>query len=392
VWPESDEAPHPLKTGLTTGCCATACSIAAAYHLLANTKITAADVTLPKNKVVQLTIIKLSEISSQCTRADVIKDAGDDPDATHGATVFVELSLSKQAGIKFKAAKGVGTVTRAGLSLAIGEPAINPVPRKMITEHLQHIAKKTHYHGGFIVAVGVENGEKIALKTMNARLGILGGLSILGVSGIVRPFSCSAYIASIYQGIDVATANGYRHLAATTGNRSEAAIKDYYQLPDIALIEMGDFVGAVISQVKKVQAGQKVTVMDKLTICGGFGKLSKLAMGKWNLHSQASSIDFNFLAQLAQNQGACASVMKKVTLANTSIEALTICFAAKIDLAAAVCQAAYEQVNAKLPAHTELDIWTIDRQGALIGYAGSAELTCFEHTCLEDSHIEGKQQ
>ena len=365
MWPESDETPRPLKTGLTTGCCATACSVAAAHYLLANIKMDNAQVVLPKGQLVSLAIVNYQRISANTVRADVIKDAGDDPDATHGATVFVELSLSDKLGIEFRAAKGVGTVTRAGLALAVGEPAINPVPRSMMTEHLQHIAEITHYTGGFIVAVGVENGEEIALKTMNARLGILGGLSILGVSGIVRPFSCSAYIASIYQGIDVATVNGYRHIAASTGNRSEAAIKDYYQLPDIALIEMGDFVGAVIAQVKKVK------VLDKLTICAGFGKVSKLAMGKWNLHSQASSIDLNFLGQLAQEQGASASVVKKITLANTSIEALSICFTAKIDLATCVCQAAYQQVKAKLPQHTELEIWTIDRQGALIGYAAA---------------------
>lgn len=367
MWPESDETPRPLKTGLTTGCCATACSVAAAHYLLANIEMSKAEVILPKGKLVSLEIVNCQRISASAVRTAVIKDAGDDPDATHGATVFVELSLTEKAGIEFRAAQGVGTVTRAGLSLAVGEPAINPVPRKMMSEHLQHIAKTTHYSGGFIVAVGVENGEKIALNTMNGRLGILGGLSILGVTGIVRPFSCSAYIASIYQGIDVATVNGYRHIAASTGNRSEAAIKDYYQLPDIALIEMGDFVGAVIAQVKKVK------ILDKLTICAGFGKVSKLAMGKWNLHSQASSIDLNFLAQLAQDIGASVSVVKDISLANTSIEALSICFTAKIDLATYVCHAAYEQVKAKLPANTELEIWTIDRQGALIGYAGPEE-------------------
>jgi len=364
VWPESEEAPRPLKTGLTTGCCATACSVAAAHYLFNDVKMNKAEVTLPKGQRVSLSIVNYQRISEYAVRTDVIKDAGDDPDATHGATVFVELYLSKQIGIEFRAAKGVGTVTRAGLSLAVGEPAINPVPRKMITEHIEHIAENNGYRGGFIVAVGVENGEEIALKTMNGRLGILGGLSILGVTGIVRPFSCSAYIASIYQGIDVATINGYRHIAASTGNRSEAAIKDYYQLPDIALIEMGDFVGAVIAQVKKVKT------VNKLSICAGFGKVSKLAMGKWNLHSQASSIDLNFLAQLAQQQGATANIMKEITAANTSIEALAICFTAKIDLANIVCQTAYKQVKAKLPQGTELEIWTIDRQGALIGYAG----------------------
>ena len=364
MWPESDDSPQPLRSGLTTGTCATACSVAAAFQLLAKTQMEVAEVTLPKGRVVHLPIVDINELSSDCMRADVIKDAGDDPDATHGATVFVELSLVKQEGITFQAAKGVGTVTRKGLLLDVGEPAINPVPRKMITEHLESIAKQLNYHGGFNVAIGIENGEEIALKTMNGRLGILGGLSILGTTGIVRPFSCSAYIASIYQGIDVASANGCTHLAATTGNRSEEAIKAYYQLPDISLIEMGDFVGAVISQLNKV------TGITKLSLCAGFGKMSKLAMGKWNLHSQSSSIDLNFLAQLAVSAGADELLATKVSSANTSIEALDLCNMAKIDLGTLVCQEAFKKLSAKLPQHTKVELWAINRQGDLIAHAG----------------------
>ena len=369
MWPESDDSPQPLKTGLTTGCCATACSIAAAYQLLSKAQTQVAEVTLPKGKVVHLPIVNISEVSADCIRADVIKDAGDDPDATHGATVYVELSLISDKGIVFQAAKGVGTVTRKGLLLAVGEPAINPVPRKMICEHLESIAKQLNYSGGFNVAIGVENGEEIALKTMNGRLGILGGLSILGTTGIVRPFSCSAYIASIYQGIDVASANGQTHLAATTGNRSEEAIKGYYQMPDISLIEMGDFVGAVISQLNKV-AGIK-----KLSLCAGFGKMSKLAMGKWNLHSQASTIDLTFLAQLAKEAGAEENVINSICSANTSIEALEICMTAKIDLATLVCQQALGKLSAKLPKTIVIEMWTINRYGELIGFAGNSQVT-----------------
>ena len=368
MWPESDESSRPLRTGLTTGCCATACCVAAAYKLLGDIHTTDASVILPKGKIVQLAIIAYHSLSSQSLRADVIKDAGDDPDATHGATVFVELTLINEPNIVFAAAKGVGMVTREGLSLAVGEPAINPVPRKMMTDHLKNIAKEYNYNGGFNVAVGVENGEQIALKTMNGRLGIIGGLSILGVSGIVRPFSCAAYIASIYQGIDVATVNGYKHIIASTGNRSEDAMRAYYQQPDIALIEMGDFVGAVLTHVKKVN------VVDKLTLCAGFGKMSKLAMGKWNLHSGASSIDFNFLADLAKSKGATASLIEKIIAANTSIEALQLCKLERIDLATLICESAFKHVRKKVPNTTALELWTIDRQGALIGYTGDISI------------------
>lgn len=368
MWPESDEQVKPLRTGLTTGCCATACCVAAAHHLLKNICMDSVNVTLPKGKIVDLAIVAHHVLAEQTTcvkqtvRADVIKDAGDDPDVTHGATIFVELSLSDQAGVHFHAAKGVGTVTRDGLALAIGEPAINPVPRQMMTEHLTAIAASCDYAGGFNVAVGVENGEAIALKTMNGRLGIVGGLSILGVSGIVRPFSCSAYIASIFQGMDVATTNGFRHIAASTGNRSEAAIKAHYQLPDIALIEMGDFVGAVLQHSKKVP-------LDKISFCGGFGKISKLAMGKWNLHSKESSIDFPFLAQLACQLGADTVLENKILSSNTSIEALKHCSEQHIDLALAICESALAQLRQKIPTAIEIEVWVINRQGDMIAHA-----------------------
>ena len=255
-------------------------------------------------------------------------------------------------------------VTKSGLPIPAGEPAINPVPRLMMTEHLTALAEHFNYCGGFEVAVGVVNGEQIALKTMNGRLGILGGLSILGVSGIVRPFSCSAYISSIFQGIDVAASNGFSHIAASTGNSSEAAIKDYYRLPDTALIEMGDFAGAVIKQLNKV-------AMTKLSVCGGIGKISKLAQGKWNLHSKAASIDFNFFAQLALELGGDHILEQKIINANTTIEVLQHCYEVKIDLATVICQHAYQQLRAKLPQSLAVEVWAINRQGQLIGFGGA---------------------
>jgi cobalt-precorrin-5B (C1)-methyltransferase len=255
MWPESEEKPKKLRTGLTTGCCATACAVAAAKLLLGNSrqedfkgsaKIHASlvSVKLPKGKMVQLDVNSYF-LTPHTVLASTIKDAGDDPDVTHGASVFVELSLTQKPEVTFRAGAGVGEVTREGLLLAVGEPAINPVPRKMISEHINQIAQENGFGGGFDVVVGVKGGEALALKTMNPRLGIVGGLSVLGTTGIVRPFSCSAYIASIHQGIDVAKANGFEHIAASTGNASEMAIRDIYQLPQMALIEMGDFVGAV---------------------------------------------------------------------------------------------------------------------------------------------------
>lgn len=377
MWPESKEQQTKLRTGLTTGTCATACCVAAAIALFSSNKKQPkyVDISLPKGHLVQLEIASYFPLEAGI-RTTTIKDAGDDPDVTHGATIFVELRFTEKSGVVFKAAKGVGVVTKTGLLLDVGEAAINPVPRKMITEHLFELAQQHGYKGGFIVAVGVENGVEIAQKTMNPRLGIIGGLSILGTSGIVRPFSCAAYIASIHQGIDVARANGLTHIAATTGNTSEAAIKDYYAdssvaepLDDMALIEMGDFVGAVLKHIRKAES--QVPQLKKVSFCGGFGKLTKLANEHLDLNSRVSSIDFKQLAELAEQQGASESLQQRILMANTSLEALNLCRVEQIDLAQQVCKQALSFVRGYLPKHIVIEIWAIDRQGEFVGHVTS---------------------
>jgi len=365
MWPESSEKVKPLRTGLTTGCCATACCVAAAQTLLSEPQDFArkVEVNLPKGQLVSLDILAYEEIENGLC-VSTIKDAGDDPDATHGATIFVALTLVANKGVVFAAGEGVGTVTKTGLVLAIGEPAINPVPRKMMTEHLQAIAQRLDYHGGFRVTIGVKGGQQIALKTMNPRLGILGGLSILGTTGIVRPFSCAAYIASIHQGIDVARANGFTHIAATTGNASETAIKGHYHLDETALIEMGDFIGALLKHVRKVE--NSTAQLTKLSICGGFGKLSKLANGHMDLNSRVSSIDFIMLADTAAELGASPELLEKIKNANTSIEAMNLCNLEGIALAQSICHKAHIFCRKYIANHMELEIWAINRKGEFV--------------------------
>lgn len=370
MWPESAEKPTPLRTGLTTGTCATACCVAAAQALFAQRQDRTVNVTLPKGKQVDLTIEDYA-LSESSVRTSTIKDAGDDPDATHGATIFVELTLCAEQGVHFSAAEGVGTVTRTGLLLDVGEPAINPVPRKMMTEHLAGFAETYHYQGGFVVSVGVINGAQIAEKTMNPRLGILGGISILGTTGIVRPFSCAAYIASIHQGVDVARANGITHIAATTGNASEDAIKAHYQLDDMALIEMGDFVGAVLKHVRKVEQSG-ATKLTKLSLCGGFGKISKLAQRHMDLNSRVSSIDLPALTDLAVSLGANAELEDSMIQANTSVEALKFAQQAGLPLADAICAQALAFARTYIPSHIALEVWAIDRRGHFVGHAADA--------------------
>jgi len=361
---ETAEQPAPLRSGYTTGSCATATCLAAARLLLGGEVNDAVEIVLPKGKRVQMRL-EFCRAFADGAEAGTIKDAGDDPDVTHGALVFSQVRLSTQTGVRFAAGPGVGTVTRPGLVLEVGEPAINPVPRKMITEHLQQLAEQAGYSGGFEVTLGIEGGEALALKTMNPRLGILGGLSILGTSGIVRPFSCAAYIASIHQGIDVAKTNGYLHIAACTGNASEDTMREVYDLPEIALIEMGDFVGAVLKHLRKVP-------VEKLSICGGFGKISKLAAGHMDLHSRHSSIDLPQLAEWAAAVGADAALQQGIREANTSQQALAMASAAGVALGDAVCQHALEFACSVVPAQIQVEVFAIDRQGRIVGRAGVA--------------------
>ncbi|GLO30281.1 cobalt-precorrin-5B C(1)-methyltransferase [Pseudomonas putida] len=359
---ETREQPAPLRSGLTTGSCATATSLAAARLLLGGESNDAVSITLPKGKVVQMRL-EFCRLTSQGAEAGTLKDAGDDPDVTHGALLYSQVRLLAEPGIRFVAGSGVGTVTRPGLVLAVGEPAINPVPRRMISEHLQRLADECSYPGGFEVTVNVQGGEQLALKTMNPRLGILGGLSILGTSGIVRPFSCAAYIASIHQGIDVAHTNGYTHIAACTGNASEDTMRRVYGLPEIALIEMGDFVGAVLKHLRKVP-------VPRLTLCGGFGKISKLAAGHMDLHSRHSSIDLPQLAGWAADIGADAALQASIITANTSQQALALAHAAGIPLGDAVCAHALAFARSVVPAQVQVEVFAIDRQGGIVGRAG----------------------
>ncbi len=357
---ETAEQPAPLRSGLTTGSCATATSLAAARLLLTGQALDAAQITLPKGKQVEMRL-EFCRLLDEGAEAGTLKDAGDDPDVTHGALLYSQVRLIDD-GIRFVAGEGVGTVTRPGLVLGVGEPAINPVPRRMITEHLTALALECGYGGGFEVTVNVRDGAALALKTMNPRLGILGGLSILGTSGIVRPFSCAAYIASIHQGIDVATTNGYMHIAACTGNASEDTMRRVYNLPEIALIEMGDFVGAVLKHLRKVP-------VDKLSLCGGFGKISKLAAGHMDLHSRHSSINLEQLAGWAADIGADAQLQAAIRGANTSQQALAMASAVGVRLGDEVCRHALLFARSVVPAQVQVEVFAIDRVGGIVGEA-----------------------
>lgn len=346
-----------LRYGWTTGACATAAAKAAYLAIHNGFFLDCVEITLPSGKKVLFSVLKKELISTDCAIASVIKDAGDDPDVTHGAEIVVQVKrIAHGAGVVFKAGKGVGTVTKSGLPLAVGEPAINPVPRQMMINALSEVVDDPDVE----VTVGVTNGEAIALKTMNPRLGILGGLSILGTTGIVVPFSCAAWIASIHRGIDVARAANIDHLIASTGNVSEKAAQKIYDAPETALIEMGDFAGGVLKYIK-------THPVKKLTIAGGVAKMTKLAQGHLDLHSKRSSVDLELLAEWVAQLGASTAMVEQVKTANTTAEVFAFC-QGEVPLGDFVAQKALEIVKQVLdPVSIEIAILLFDRQSKCHG-------------------------
>ncbi|MFA9460452.1 cobalt-precorrin-5B (C(1))-methyltransferase [Thiohalorhabdus methylotrophus] len=359
--PETREGAGPLRTGLTTGTCATAAAVAAARLALGAAAPDPVPVTLPRGEAVTLALLDAGTVAGG-GEAGVRKDAGDDPDATHGARVWVRVEPRVESGVAFHAGAGVGTVTRPGLQVPAGEPAINPVPRQMIAAHLEAVAGELDHAGGFAVTVGVDGGERIAERTMNPRLGIVGGLSILGTTGIVRPFSCAAYIASIHQAIDVARSNGIRRVACCTGGTSEAAASDRYGLDDMALIEMGDLFGAALKYLRQHP-------IPTVVLAAGFGKLSKFAAGHLDTHSRKCAIDLAGLATEAADLGADNALAERIAAANTTMEALEACREAGVPLADRICARAWDQARRRLSDHSGLEVCAVDRDGRVLGHA-----------------------
>ncbi|MES9559125.1 MULTISPECIES: cobalt-precorrin-5B (C(1))-methyltransferase [unclassified Streptomyces] len=350
-----------LRPGWTTGACATAAATAAYTALLTGDFPDPVTITLPKGQTPAFALA-VEELAEGRATAGVVKDAGDDPDVTHGALVRVTVRrLPPGSGVVFRAGPGVGTVTLPGLPLDVGEPAVNPVPRRMIGDHIARVAAEHRGSGDVEVTVSVDDGEEIARSTWNPRLGILGGLSILGTTGVVVPYSCSAWIDSIRRGVDVARAAGHTHVAGCTGSTSEKTVVSEYGLPEIALLDMGDFAGAVLKYVRRHP-------VDRLTVCGGFAKLSKLAAGHLDLHSARSQVDKPFLAGLARRGGADEALAAEVAVANTGLAALQLCLARGVPLGDLVAVAARDEALSVLRgAPVAVDVICIDRAGTVVG-------------------------
>ena len=350
--PDIEPPKRELRRGWTTGACATAAVKAALIRLWGGAFPEDVGIQLPKGETPVFALAH-SDAGPGWAEAGIVKDAGDDPDVTHGALIVARVAPSA-GGLVFRAGPGVGTVTKPGLPIAVGEPAINPVPRAMMDEVVAEMAVRYEKAPNVEITISVPGGAEIAERTWNPRLGIVGGLSILGTTGVVRPFSCAAWIASIHRGIDVARAGGLTHVAGCTGATSEATVQVLYGLPDHAMLDMGDFYGGLVKYLRRHP-------VPRLTIGGGIGKLAKLAQGAVDLHSGRSQVDFAALAAIAG--------IPAVAQANTVLEAYSM---AGPPLAQAVAEGALDQARTLIGvAPVAVDVIVIDRAGAIIARAGS---------------------
>jgi cobalt-precorrin-5B (C1)-methyltransferase len=354
------EAGVALRRGWTTGACATAAAKAAFSALAGLGFADPVTIRLPKGQTPCFALAR-KEQGQGWARAGIIKDAGDDPDVTDKAEVIATLrERGDGGGIRFLAGDGVGTVTRPGLPIPPGEAAINPVPRRMITEVLEALAIETGHGLDLDVEIAIPGGAALALRTLNPRLGIAGGLSILGTTGIVIPYSCSSWIHSIHRGVDVARAAGLEHIAACTGSTSERAVQARYGLADMALLDMGDFAGGTLKYLKRKPVA-------RVTLAGGFAKLAKLAQGHLDLHSSRSTVAIDDLAsELAAFDEAAAEQARAAVSAG---EVLALASGHAPALAARIGARARAVALEAAGGRLALEALVVDRAGRVIGHA-----------------------
>ncbi len=355
------ESKEKLRTGFTTGTASAASSKAAVLAIINQEKIDSVDVTLPKGDSIPIKI-QSCEFNLEKATCSVIKDGGDDPDVTHGAEICVTATLTSNSNqIEINGGEGVGVVTKPGLGLEINKPAINPVPKKMIIENVAEVAQDILKNNGIKIIITVPKGKELALKTDNPRLGIVGGISILGTSGIVIPYSTASFAASVRQNLDVSLAMGNETVVLTTGGRSEEFAKKIVDLPEHSFVQMGDFSGYTIQQCAKKE-------IKKAYIAGFIGKLAKMAAGVKQTHVKGSKVDTNFLAELAKSCKAEDKVVEQIKKANTARHAQDIVLENKIEgFFDMVCSKVYKHMRNYSENKVPIEVMLFDFDGNILG-------------------------
>lgn len=366
-----------MRTGYTTGSCAAAAAKAATLTLLAgrgSSASTMSEVTihLPVGQDATFRIHRNEWVDDGRVLCSVIKDGGDDPDATHGAEICVTVSRdTEDKGLRITGGPGVGTVTRPGTGIEVGEPAVTRVPRRMMAEAVSEAANSAGLEpdAGFIAEVAVTDGERIAENTTNARLGVLGGISILGSTGVVQPFSTAAWRASVHLAVDVAAANGLSHVVLSTGTRSEEYSRRLLDLPDMAYIEAGIFSGPSLKRCAMRKIGRATHV-------GMVGKFSKMAMGHFVTHVAGNQVDTEFLSQLAAQCGATPEVEEEIRGASSARHFQEIAQANDLmQVMPMICRMVCDESRKLLGDEADLvivDSMCFDFDGALLGWASTS--------------------
>ena len=343
-----------LRTGFTTGTSATAASMAAILSIINQKKTEAVDVLLPKKSRIKIKI-NSCEFEKNKACCSVIKDGGDDPDVTHGAEIVVDLELTpKPNSIEIDGGEGVGRVTKPGIGLEIGQAAINSTPRKMIIENLTEVGKEILEKNGIKVVISIPEGKKLGPKTDNPRIGIMDGISILGTSGIVIPYSTASFAAAIRQQIDVVVSMGEDAVILTTGGRSEDYARKILALPEHSFIQMGDFSGYAISQCVKNN-------INKVYIGGFIGKFAKMATGVKQTHVKGSKVNMEFLSELAKKCKAEERIIKKIKNANTARNVQEIVLENNVEgFFDEICSNVYKQMKSSSKINIEIILFDFD--------------------------------
>jgi cobalt-precorrin-5B (C1)-methyltransferase len=358
------------RTGWSTGATAAGAAAAATHALETGEIPREIEIHLPENRVACLPVADCA-FTTRGAHATVIKDAGDDPDATNGARIIVEVEpLPLVPGvdpgvIRIDGGPGVGRVTRAGLGLPVGEAAINPNPRRYIAANVRAAAPTLLAAGGLLVTVSVVDGEQLARRTLNARLGILGGISILGTTGVVYPYSTASFKATVIQGVRVAVAQGQRTVCFTTGRRTELyCMAAHLELPEVCFVQMGDFVGAALDAARAAR-------IDRVVVGAMAGKLTKIAQGLRITHARKAPVDMQLLARLAAASGADADLCRKILEGNTARWAAELIADAGLTgrFHQALTQAAAQAVADQLPAGIEVEMLAWGPEGEPLGHA-----------------------
>lgn len=305
-----------LRCGYTTGSCATAAAKAAAEMLFSGSRIDSVKIDTPKGLILELEPLEV-ELNEAYVSCAIRKDAGDDPDDTHGVLVYAKVEKTDSQGVVICGGTGVGTVTKPGLACAVGGPAINPTPRKMIIKEVTAVAEKYAYHGGLQVTVSIPDGVEIAKKTFNPRLGIIGGLSVLGTSGIVEPMSEKALVETMYVEINAQKAKGNKNLLVFFGNYGEDFSRDVLKLDLSDAVTCSNFVGELLDYA--VFCG-----FESLLLIGHSGKLVKISQGVMNTHSKYADCRTETLALQAMFHGASTEVGKEIYECLTTDEVIKV--------------------------------------------------------------------